>query len=136
MALVLGDDEKGAPRWRLLVLEDCDELVRAGAKSGSGQALWRLLNLTDGLIGQGLHTLVAITTNDPLSSLHLAVTRAGRCLAEVKVGLLSPGECRGCLGRAMHVPAKGMALAELVAHAKELTLVRNERRHLAVGNYL
>lgn len=45
------DDDEGAPRrWRLLLLEDCDELIRAEAKEGSGQALSRLLNLTDGLV--------------------------------------------------------------------------------------
>jgi len=28
-----------AGRWRCLLLEDCDELVRAGAKDAAGQAL-------------------------------------------------------------------------------------------------
>ena len=40
-------------RWRLLLLEDCDELIRGEAKQSTGQALSRLLNLTDGLLGQG-----------------------------------------------------------------------------------
>ena len=43
------------PRWRLLILEDCDELIRGDAKSGTGQSLARLLNLTDGILGQEYH---------------------------------------------------------------------------------
>jgi hypothetical protein len=68
--------------WRLLVLEDCDELIRAEAKSGAGQSLARLPNLTDGLLGQGVKVLVCITTNEELGRLHPAVTRPGRCLAQ------------------------------------------------------
>ncbi len=60
-------DDEGDPRWRLLILEDCDELIRGDAKSGTGQSLARLLNLTDGILGQGLEVLVAITTNEPLT---------------------------------------------------------------------
>lgn len=67
------DDERGP--WRLLVLEDCDELIRTDAKSETGQSLARLLNLTDGFIGQGLKTLVCVTTNEDLARLHPAITR-------------------------------------------------------------
>jgi hypothetical protein len=64
------DDDEGASCWRLLLLEDCDELIRSDAKSGTGQSLSRLLNLTDGLLGQGLEIIVAITTNEPMARLH------------------------------------------------------------------
>ena len=80
-----GDDEKP---WRMLLLEDCDELIRPGAKASAGQALSRLLNLTDGLLGQGRKVLVAITTNEDIARLHPAVTRPGRCLAQIEVGRL------------------------------------------------
>ena len=63
----------GDRRWRLLILEDCDELIRGEAKHTAGQALSRLLNLTDGLLGQGQNVLVAITTNEELGRLHPAV---------------------------------------------------------------
>ena len=79
-------------RWRLLILEDCDELIRAEAKQPTGQALSRLLNLTDGLLGQGRDVLVAITTNEDLARLHPAVVRPGRCLAKIEVGPLRPEE--------------------------------------------
>ncbi len=69
--------------WRLLVLEDAGELTQADAKMKTGQALSRLLNVCDGIIGQGLRVLVLITTNEDLSSLHPAVTRPGRLASKV-----------------------------------------------------
>ncbi|MGR6321734.1 DUF5925 domain-containing protein [Micromonospora soli] len=111
------DDEEGGAgrRWRLLILEDCDELIRGEAKQAAGQALSRLLNLTDGLLGQGREVLVAITTNEDLARLHPAVTRPGRCLARIEVGPLSYGEATDWLGTSAGVPAQGATLAELYA---------------------
>src|SRR3712207_1033714 len=71
--------DKGDKRWRLIVLEDAADLVTPGAGSG----LARLLNLTDGFVGQGLKVLVLVTGNEPLERLHPAVARPGRCAAEV-----------------------------------------------------
>ena len=121
LTIALGDgyDEAadgGPARARLLVLEDCDELISTTAKDRSGQGLARLLNLTDGLLGQGLSLLVAITTNEALTSLHPAIARPGRCIAEVEVGLFSDDEARAWLGR--DLPGRsgcGRSLADLVA---------------------
>lgn len=112
MSVMLGKDDDGyeggedaEPRgWRLLVLEDCDELIRDDAKKQAGQALSRLLNLTDGLIGQGLKLLVAITTNEPLGTLHPAIVRPGRCLAEIHVGPSSRSEALEWLGSSEGTP--------------------------------
>ena len=83
MGVALGEDrdDEELDRWRLIILEDCDELIRPTAKEGEGQNLGRLLNITDGLPGHGLKLLVAITTNEPLARLHPAVSRPGRCIA-------------------------------------------------------
>lgn len=70
-------------RWHLVVLEDSGEFMLNDAKNRTGQGLSRLLNLTDGLVGQGLRLLVLMTTNEKVFTLHPAVNRAGRCLAEV-----------------------------------------------------
>ncbi len=77
--VLFNEDEEETERMRLLVLEDCDELLSADAKERAGQGLARLLNLVDGLIGQGLKIGVLITTNEPLSGFHPAVSRPGRC---------------------------------------------------------
>ena len=47
-----------SPQWRVLVIEDADELLREDAKSRVGQVLSRLLNLGDGILGQGLRVIV------------------------------------------------------------------------------
>ncbi|MDH4148508.1 MAG: DUF5925 domain-containing protein [Acidimicrobiia bacterium] len=115
---LLLDDDDVRTRWTMVLLEDCDELVRPDAKNASGQALSRLLNLTDGMVGQGLRVLVCLTTNEPLSRLHPAVTRPGRCLAEVEVGPLSRAEAVAWLGDrelARGVGGEGASLAELFA---------------------
>ncbi len=107
-----------------MILEDCDELIRAEAKQGAGQSLARLLNLTDGLLGQGLRVLVCITTNEELSRLHPAVVRPGRCIAQIHVGRLSRGEAVGWLGRETGISADGATLAELCALRGDLEQVR------------
>lgn len=112
MEVAVGEDDDR--RWRLLVVEDCDELISGDAKASSGQALSRLLNLTDGLLGQGRDVLVAITTNEPLTALHPAVVRPGRCLAQIEVGRMTHTEAAAWLGTAEGV-GRGASLAELYA---------------------
>ncbi|CAM5564381.1 hypothetical protein SNARM312S_02433 [Streptomyces narbonensis] len=99
MDIAIGEDEGTAKgRWRLLLLEDCDELIRGEAKHTAGQALSRLLNLTDGLLGQGRNVLVGVTTNEDLERLHPAVVRPGRCLARIEVGPMTRAESVSWLG--------------------------------------
>ncbi|MDT0379291.1 DUF5925 domain-containing protein [Streptomyces sp. DSM 42041] len=115
IAIGADDGESGEGRWRLLLLEDCDELIRGEAKHAAGQALSRLLNLTDGLLGQGRNVLVGVTTNEDLERLHPAVVRPGRCLARIEVGPLSRTEAVAWLGTEEGVGRDGATLAELFA---------------------
>ena len=142
MQVALGDDDEyderssaEAPQHRLLVLEDCDEMIRADAKSAVGQSLARLLNLTDGLLGQGLRALVAITTNEPLARLHPAIVRPGRCLAEIHVGRFGREEAAAWLGTPANVGPDGATLAELFALRAGPTL-RSVPAAASTGQYL
>jgi Domain of unknown function (DUF5925)/ATPase family associated with various cellular activities (AAA) len=137
MEVTLGDDDDGEAdgRWRLLLLEDCDELIGGDAKRSSGQALSRLLNLTDGLLGQGRHVLVAITTNEDLRSLHPAAIRPGRCLAQVEVGPFPSAEAAAWLGR----PDDGsgaMTLADLYARQNAQEPISSAQPPAKIGLYL
>lgn len=78
------DDRAEHGRWKLLVLEDTGELMAADARQRSGQGLSRLLNVVDGLIGQGLRVLALVTTNEPIRNLHEAVARPGRCAVNLE----------------------------------------------------
>lgn len=73
-----------ARRAQLIILEDAGELLASDARAVAGQALSRLLNVSDGLLGEGLRAVVLVTTNEPLRRLHPAVVRPGRCWAEVE----------------------------------------------------
>jgi hypothetical protein len=115
MSVALGSGDDDEPRWRLLMLEDCDELISGEAKASAGQSLSRLLNLTDGLLGQGRNALIAITTNEDLATLHPAVIRPGRCLASIEIGRLSYAEAIAWLGTARGIGPDGATLAELYA---------------------
>ena len=128
------DTDGAQPRWRLLLLEDCDELIRGEAKQRTGQALSRLLNLTDGLLGQGRRVLVAITTNEDLTRLHPAVTRAGRSLARIEVPPLPVGEAVAWLGSSVGVPQGGATLADLYALREDDAPPPPEP--VAIGQYL
>jgi Domain of unknown function (DUF5925)/ATPase family associated with various cellular activities (AAA) len=135
MDVVLGeeddneDDGEGdaAGRWRLLILEDCDELIRSEAKQTAGQSLSRLLNLTDGLLGQGRNVLVAITANEDLAKLHPAITRPGRCLAQLEIGRLPRDEAAAWLGTSEGIGDDGATLAELLQLQGRLDKI--EQRH-------
>lgn len=89
LSVILGADLPQSPdqdpstMWRLIVLEDAGEMLAKDAKLQVGQGLARLLNLCDGLLGQGLRVLVLITTNEQVGTLHSAVSRPGRCLSQV-----------------------------------------------------
>ena len=135
LEVVMGGGQNGEWRWRLLILEDCDELIRGEAKHTAGQALSRPLNLTDGLLGQGQQILVAITTNEPLDRLHPAVVRPGRCLAQIEVGPLSAAEATAWLGTGQRVP-RPATLAELYAlkSGRERTETMSEEP--STGQYL
>jgi hypothetical protein len=107
-----GDDED---RWRLLILEDAGELIAADARAATGQALSRLLNVADGLLGQGTRTLLLITTNEPVGRLHPAARRPGRCLADIEFTPLPEPEANSWLAAHGHTRRVDRAtpLAEL-----------------------
>lgn len=74
--------------------------------------LSRLLNVCDGLLGQGLNVIVLFATNAPLGVIHPAVLCPGRCLATVEFGPFSATEVAA---RGTGIDAREMTLAELTA---------------------
>jgi hypothetical protein len=129
------DDGSARGRARMLVLEDCDELIAPTAKERTGQGLSRLLNVTDGVLGQGRSLLVALTTNEPLARLHPAVIRPGRCIAQIEVGRLSETEATAWLGRPPPRRPGGYSLAELSAMRNGSGIVDSDAL-MRVGQYL
>lgn len=98
-----GADVDHAPRQparsKLIVLEDAGELISTRASADTAQALSRLLNLTDGMLGQGSNVSVLVTTNEPIDQLHPAIVRPGRGWAHIEFGQLPVDTANGWLAQ-------------------------------------
>lgn len=120
-----GDDEPrdgAGKRWSLLILEDAGEFLQPDAKvETGGAALSRFLNVVDGLIGHGLKILVLVTTNEEVKQLLEAVSRPGRCAADVRFEKFSQDESAAWLS--LHGGGDGStgkkSLAELYAKVND-----------------
>ena len=112
----VGDQE----RWRVVIAEDTDEYLRSTARRDAGASLGRLLNLADGLLGQGHQTLLLLTTNEELNRLHPALIRPGRCLTRIEFTRFSPTEATTSFPNrpTLNRPA---TLAELFHHDNRTT---------------
>jgi hypothetical protein len=135
MSVATASPGEGEPAWRLIVLEDAGELMGAGGGAETEQGLSRILNLTDGLLGQGQRCLLLVTTNEPVGRLHPALRRPGRCWAELEFAPFSAGEAAAWLrrrGAPRRAPAGG-TLAELYALAEDRVLAEPPREAFGFG---
>jgi hypothetical protein len=71
--------------WRLIVAEDADEHLRAGPGPQK-------------FLGQGVNSLILLTTNEPLDKLHPALVRPGRALARIEFTRFNAAEASKWLG--------------------------------------
>jgi len=124
--------------WRLVIAEDADQYLRASARRDSGAALGRLLNLADGILGQGFNTLVLLTTNEELNRLHPAIVRPGRCLARVEFDRFKPHEAQAWLPHGTSAPSGDVSLAEMYELAGEIVRLDADAppAPISVGQYL
>jgi len=107
-------------RWRLLVLEDAGELLGVSAPAEVGRGFARLLNIADGLLGQGSKALILVTTNEPLGRLHPAALRPGRAMASHEFTPMRANEANAWLAargveRTVNSPATIAELHALLA---------------------
>lgn len=108
------EGERVEAPWVLVVAEDTDDYLRVSAKGKAGSSMGRLLNVTDGILGQGLNALILLTTNEPVSSLHPAITRPGRCLSVVEFPTFTTAEAQAWLGSDGPMVSGPKTLAELL----------------------
>lgn len=124
-------------KWRLVIVEDSGEFLRKDARAITGQGFSRLLNITDGIIGQGLKLLFLITTNEPFGELHDAIARPGRCLAHIGFDSFTPAEAKAWLEQhdVDYVPSEDMSLADLYEYRSRTQVVK-ETLPYAHGVYI
>ena len=77
-------DERSSS-WHIIVCEDAEDFLTREAKARVGQAISRILNVGDGMLGQGLRVLILFTTNAKRMELDDAITRKGRCFLDVEL---------------------------------------------------
>jgi hypothetical protein len=82
----------GKKNLRLVIIEDHAELFSTGCRQTSGFS--RLLNVTDGLIGQGQRTIFLFTANEKIDMIDDALKRAGRCLQVLEFPPMDAASCK------------------------------------------
>lgn len=138
------DDEPVLQRAKLVVIEDAEELIGSTAKAQAGQAVARLLNVCDGFVGQGLNLNILITTNEPLTKIHPAMSRPGRCRANLEVRNFTLREANEWREQHSLHPVSSISgdrltpvsLAELYEELGHTLVEANEETSATVGQYL
>lgn len=135
------DEIEEDSKYRLLIVEDSEEFLRKDAKDRSGQGLSRLLNATDGLIGQGMRCLILITTNEDVKNFHEAVIRPGRCLANIKFEKFTTDQARNWLqqrgGNPRHPDlVENPSLADMYSVLNSSRVIKTAERSVSTGQYL
>ena len=93
-----GVEKQQKPKpFRVLVIEDALDLILQETRQKDSSTISRLLNLTEGIIGQGLRLLVLITSNEKVSNIDEAFLRKGRCLQLLKFDSFNKQEAEAWL---------------------------------------
>ncbi|NBU47260.1 MAG: ATP-binding protein [Flavobacteriales bacterium] len=77
----------------VIVLEDCEELLRSRVQQTSDAGISNLLNLGDGLLGDALKLKIICTFNCELSRIDEAILRKGRLAFRYEFKLLTVEKC-------------------------------------------
>ncbi len=85
-------EDGNTQKWVLFVIEDADEYISVESKDRHGRAVARVLNLLDGMIGQGLNVLMLLSANIEPPLVNPAFARPGRCLKFIDFGRLNADE--------------------------------------------
>ncbi len=134
----LAHEGQRSRRWNLVVCEDADDFISKAARRRTGSGLGRLLNLADGLLGQGLNTILLLTSNTRGDELDPALLRPGRCLANIQFSRFAAAEARAwLLNPRATVPVGGLTLAELYERRGDLARYgHQETEGIEIGAYL
>jgi len=125
---------QGATTHRLLICEDADSLV--SSREGREGRLERILNMTDGLVGQGSNVMILITTNAGPDRLDPAVSRPGRCFANIAFNRFTLEETKArAKGSGLRVKA-AMTLAETYNVNRRDQQIQDKKVEASVGQYL
>lgn len=80
------DDDSGSSKKKrlLFIIEDSADLLSVESRKRHWDKFGKLLNITDGLIGQGREDIFLPTFNEKIEEIDPAVTRPGRCISRLE----------------------------------------------------
>ena len=100
----------------ILIIEDAENVIRT-REAGENQAVANLLNVTDGILGDGLNFKVICTFNTGFENIDPALRRKGRMIAQYEFTDLSEEKTQNLVkslyGENSAPEAKTMSLAEI-----------------------
>lgn len=103
---------------RLLIMEDCADLIMTESRASHYDKVGKLLNMTDGLLGQGRNDVFLISFNEEIEDIDPAFKRPGRLLMALEVPKLDYADAVVWLkakNYSGHIDNKRYSLAELYA---------------------
>jgi hypothetical protein len=79
------EDSSQSKKKRLLfIVEDAGDLIAASSRQRHWDKFGKLLNITDGLIGQGREDIFLFTFNEQIEAIDPAIIRPGRCISQIE----------------------------------------------------
>lgn len=81
--------QRESQRLRLIIVEDKADMFSMTGHCRENPAFSTLLNIADGLIGQGLPIVFLFTANEKVVDFDPAIKRSGRCLSQTEFDKLS-----------------------------------------------
>jgi len=82
-----GEPDVRNNKFRLFIIEDALDFLLEENRCRMSAPIARLLNFTEGLIGQGFRALILITSNEDVGGIDPAFLREGRCLQSLEFSL-------------------------------------------------
>jgi energy-coupling factor transporter ATP-binding protein EcfA2 len=79
---------------KLFIIEDGLNYIMMDSAHKEGGAISRLLNVTDGMLGEGLRLLFLVTSNEKVENIDPAFLRIGRCLQSLEFPYLNKDEAQ------------------------------------------
>ena len=121
----------------VLILEDCEAVLKDREQSYLGGALANLLNMTDGILSRIFNLKMICTFNADIESIDKAVLRPGRCYANYefkplcKEKALKLIESQNLSYDSKDVPAEGISLADL--YCKKVATGKPKKQQKKIG---
>lgn len=105
----------------VIILEDCEELLKPRDQNGNTVGISTLLNLSDGLLGDAMRLKIICTFNTEIRNIDQALLRKGRLAYKYEFSALSVTKTNKLLNK-LNVdlqPKEGMILSEIYNYSHD-----------------